>query len=176
MQVAITCRLSRSDFHATSATMKRLLFACFCALAVQPVLFACWAGLPYLRAGEMVPLVELLELSPIVLMIAGAHLLVLGLPTFWALHRTARATPLNAALAGFFIGGLGIALLAWPANSGGGSFSATWHGEFREFVVDGKPTLVGWLSYLESVSLFGTHGLVGALVFYAVWRRRKTNS
>lgn len=68
------------------------------------------------------------------------------------------------------IGSLGIAVLAWPASSGGGSFSATWHGEFRDLVVDGEPTLVGWLNYLGNVSLFGGHGVVGALAFHAVWR------
>lgn len=116
------------------------------------------------------PFTELLQLSTIVLTIAGARLLFLGLPVLWALHRADKATRLNAALTGFFIGGLGIALFAWPAGAGGGSFSATWHGEFRELVVDGKPTLAGWLTYLESVSLLGIHGLVGALAFHAIWR------
>ena len=162
--------MSSAHPHAM-ALSKRLLLACLCALAIQPVLFA---GSLYLWVGGKVPLAELLMLSPIILFIAGAHLLFLGLPTFWALHRAARLTRLNMALAGFFIGSLGAALLLWPAHQDGGSFSATWHGEFREFSVNGRPTLVAWLDYLESVSFYGTHGLVGALVFDYVWRRRET--
>ena len=165
--------MSSAHPHAM-ALSRRLLLACLCALAIQPVLFAGWVGLLYLWVGEKVPLAELLMLSLIILFIAGAHLLFLGLPTFWALHRTARLTRLNMALAGFFIGSLGAALLLWPVNQDGGSFSATWHGEFREFTVNGRPTLAAWLLYLESVSLYGTHGLVGALVFDYVWRRRET--
>jgi hypothetical protein len=162
--------MSSAHPHAMGQS-KRLLLACLCTLAMQPVLSV---GLLYLWDGDKFPLVELLMLSPIILFIAGAHLLFLGLPTLWALHRAARVTALNMALAGFFIGSLGVALLLWPVDQGGGSFSATWHGEFRELRVNGRPTLFGWLHYLEVVSLFGTHGLVSALVFHSVWRRRQT--
>jgi len=162
--------MSSAHPHAMGQ-FKRLLLACLCVLAIQPVLSV---GLLYLWAGEKFPLLQLLIFSPIIWFIAGAHLLFLGLPTFWALHRAARVTALNMALAGFFIGSLGVALLLWPVGQGGGSFSATWHGEFREFTVNGRPTLFGWLHYLEVVSLYGTHGLASALVFYSVWRRRRT--
>ncbi|MBQ0933671.1 hypothetical protein KAK07_25025 [Ideonella sp. 4Y16] len=151
--------------------MKHTLLACLCALAIQPVLFACWSALPALLAGESVPGVDILKLSAFVLLVATAHLLILGLPGFWALNKVGKATTLNVALLGFIVGSIGIAAFAWPATTGGSSFSATWHGKYTELIVGGKPTIAGWLNYLEGVAQFGAHGLLGGMVFLHVWRR-----
>lgn len=156
--------------------MKRILLACFCALAIQPLLFACWSALPAVLSGETVPVADVLKLSAAVVLVAVAHLLLLGLPSFWALSKAGKATTINVALIGFAIGGVGIAFFAWPTSSSGSSYSASWHGSFTALVVDGKPTIAGWFNYLEGVALFGLHGLLGALAFLVVWRRQHAAS
>lgn len=37
-------------------------------------------------------------------------------------------------------------------------------------VVDGVPTLAGWLSYANAVAGMGAFGTVGGLAFWVVWR------
>jgi hypothetical protein len=63
-----------------------------------------------------------------------------------------------------------LAILGWPLDPDSkSSFSTTWHGEFVDMVKDGVPTLYGWLSYLEGVTVTGVLGAISAATFWYVW-------
>jgi|SRR5688572_31190320 hypothetical protein len=158
--------------------MKPVVVAALAALAVQPVIFLCWFVLPLAIASDPIgqrDWLEILRMIPLVLIIAAAHLAVLGLPTFFLLKHFNRLGWPSILFAGFVIGSIVIAALAWPVPAGSGSSSSsTWHGDMRDMVVDGIPTLYGWLSYLEGVFAFGLQGFLGAAAFYWVWKSRAT--
>jgi hypothetical protein len=104
------------------------------------------------------------------MLVSLAWVVVLGLPAFFLLRflRRERITTLLAA--GFVIGGSPMAILGWPLRPGSrSSFSTTWHGQSVDMVKDGMPTLYGWLSYLEGVTVTGVLGAISAVTFWYVW-------
>jgi hypothetical protein len=156
----------------TLGRMKSVLFASFAAILVQPPLFFAWAVLPFLRAGETLPFADLLRMSINVVAIAATLVVLLGIPAFASLKRANLLSWPYLAAAGFAVSSAPIAVISWPgSSSAGSSFSATWHGELTELVVNGEVTLAGWLSYIENITLFGLHGLVGAILFLFTWRK-----
>jgi hypothetical protein len=106
-----------------------------------------------------------------VLSVAGAAVLLLGIPAFLLLCRFGRANWTSLAITGFILGALPLAALSRPNTLSGYSAGQTWHGHYVETYINGVPTQYAWLVYAESVLQFGIHGLAGALVFYAVWSR-----
>jgi hypothetical protein len=158
--------------------MRAVVLAVLAALAVQPLVFLCWFVLPLVFSSETIDqrvLRELLGMIALVLLFAAVHLALLGLPAFFLLKHSKRLVWPNILAAGFVIGAIGIAALSWPLNAGpGSSSSSTWHGEMRDMVVNGVPTLYGWLSYLEGVLVYGLQGFLGAAAFYWTWRRHAT--
>jgi hypothetical protein len=68
-----------------------------------------------------------------------------------------------AALCGFIVGFIPIALFSWPLRYGDSSSSATINGV--QTLVNGVPTMAGWLSYLQGAVIFGFLGLVSSLVY-----------
>jgi hypothetical protein len=155
--------------------MRALVLAVMAALAVQPVVFFGWFALPLVLASESVgqrDWQEILSMMPLVLIVAAAHLALIGLPAFLLLKHFKRLSWPTIMLVGFVSGSVAVAVLGWPLSSGSGSSSSsTWHGEMRDMVVNGVPTLYGWLSYLEGVAAFGLQGIFGAAAFYWTWRR-----
>jgi hypothetical protein len=102
--------------------------------------------------------------------------LLLGIPAFLLLDRFGRTSWTSLAIAGATLGMLPEAL-SWPRDLQGYSSGLNWHGKYVDMYIRGIPTTYAWLNYGENVFYFGMHGLIGALVFYATWRRlgRSTN-
>jgi hypothetical protein len=103
---------------------------------------------------------------------AMAHVVLLGLPAFFALRRRGWLRTRSVAAAGLLTGALPIAVITWPyplRQPYSYSSSGTWHGRQVDFVADGLPTLFGWFSYLEAVATFGLLGVVSALAFWFAW-------
>jgi hypothetical protein len=155
--------------------MKALVLATLAAILVQPVILFMYIFLPSIADDWNITgadLREVLEMSLYVWVVASAFVVGLGLPIFFALKHRGRHTALPLGLAGFCASGISAAILFWPywTAQKGSSFSATWHGQYVDFVKDGVPTMYQWLSYAEGIIYYGAHGLVGALVFFAVWR------
>jgi len=107
--------------------------------------------------------------------VGAAVVLVLGVPAFLALRRYQREGWSSLAAAGALLGTLPSAFF-WPRTLDGYSAGQNWHGKYVETYVNGTPTIYAWLVYGESALFFALHGLVGALVFYGVWRWRRNKS
>ncbi len=111
-----------------------------------------------------------------VLVVSLGFVVILGVPIFLTLRLINGTSRFVLSVSGLLAGAIPYALYTWPANTPyppgtTGYFSGNWHGRHVEFTVNGVLTTYGWLSYAEAVIMFGVHGLVGALVFLAVWRR-----
>jgi hypothetical protein len=75
---------------------------------------------------------------------------------------------------GFVLGALPVAATSWPRHLEGYSFGQNWNGKYIDLYLNGVPTKYAWITYAESAGYFGLHGLVGAVVFYAVWQTLTT--
>lgn len=100
------------------------------------------------------------------------HVLLLGLPAFFALRRRGWLKTSTIAAAGGLAGALPMAAITWPyplCQPYLYSSSGAWHGRQVDFIADGLPTIFGWFSYLEGVATFGLLGVASALAFWFTW-------
>lgn len=147
----------------------RILLATIAAIVVQPIVFAGLIAPDYFASSQPSHEFGLLFLSIVV--IAAAVILTLGIPAFLVLRRYQLDTWKSLAITGFVLGSVPMAVIAWPHILGGLTAGYNWHGKFVYFYTNGQPTTYAWLSYGENLIYYGIHGLVGSLVFYAVWFR-----
>jgi hypothetical protein len=147
----------------------RIWIASIAAVAVQPLVFAGRIAPDYFASLQPFYGVGFVLLSVVV--VAAAVVLILGIPTFLLLRKFQRMGWTSLAIAGFVLGALPIAALSCPHRLEGYSSGGNWHGKYVDIYINGAPTTYAWLIYGENVMYFGLHGLVGALVFYAVWRK-----
>ena len=140
------------------------------AVAVQPLVFLLQVLPDYLSSPQ--PLYGVGFAFVAVTVVGAAVVLVFGIPTFLALRRFHRDSWSSLTAAGALLGALPGAL-SWPRTLEGYSAGQSWHGKYVDTYINGVPTTYAWLTYGESVFFFALHGLVGALVFYGVWRWRQ---
>ncbi|WP_028101943.1 hypothetical protein [Pseudoduganella violaceinigra] len=148
----------------------RIFFAFLSAVAVQPLVLALRIAPSYFSSPVPMGIGEISFIYFLVVFVSAPVVLVLGIPTFLLLRRSARLGWLSVGLTGFMLGGF-LAALFWPHALSSDSASQNWHGKDVEMYIDGSPTIYAWLSYGENIIYYGLHGLVGAVVFYAVWRK-----
>ena len=152
--------------------MKAIIFATISAVVVQPIAFFALFLAPSLLAGASLTRSDLFGLPMFAAIIAIPFIVLIGIPSFLILRRLHRLSWLSLAATGIFGAALPLAIFGWPANRYSGySSGGNWHGRSVEFFVNGVPTIYGWLGYAQGIMQFALHGLVGALVFYFVWRR-----
>lgn len=151
-------------------TLVAALASSLAALAVQPVVLFCWALLPLVVQGAELPWEQVGFMSLMAVTFAVPFVLLLGIPLTLLLQRLGRLKWWPLAIVGLLAGAI---FAGWSGPGGDSGFSSggNWYGKPVDFVVDGEPTLYGWLSYLQSVAGFGLHGLAGATAFYLVWAR-----
>jgi hypothetical protein len=149
--------------------MREIWLASIAAVIVQPLVLVA-RFLPELL-DPSTPIYGLGFVVVATIVVSAAFVLVLGIPAFLLLRRKRRDGWLSLSLTGFLVGALPFALLSWPKEMPGYTSGGNWHGRYVEFYHLGAPTEYGWHSYVESVAVFGIHGLIGALTFFAVWRR-----
>ena len=104
-----------------------------------------------------------------VTLMAGAVVLLLGVPVFLLLRRWQRDSWWTMAWAGGVLGTLPGSILAWPELYGPNERSH-WHGQYVYTYLDGEPTRYAWYKVVESMGAYALLGMATALVFYAVWR------
>ncbi len=153
--------------------MRAIGLSTIAAVVIQPVVFWAWFLLPALFYGAAVTIKDIFAMAFYVIVVAFAFVVVLGVPLFLVLRYFNRANWLHLCVSGFLAGAIPLAVYSWPSSSrfNGYSSGGNWHGRYVELFVNGAPTTYGWLSYAESVTKFGVHGVVAALIFLFVWQR-----
>ncbi len=147
-----------------------ILLAVLAAVLVQPLVFLARLAPDLMISPGPVNGIGLVLIM--VLVVSALVVLLLGLPAFLLIKRFGRLNRVSVALAGVLLGALPAAF-SWPSQVEGYSAGRNWHGNLVETYVDGVPTSYAWLIYGEGIVFFALHGLIAALVFYAVWRRRE---
>lgn len=97
-----------------------------------------------------------------------AYVMALGLPAFLILKRFNAIRWWSTIGMGFLLGAIPFALFTWPLRYPELQTSASVGGV--QTMINGIPTLAGWLQYLAGLSSLGACGAVGALAFWLVWR------
>jgi len=146
----------------------RIWLALIGAVLVQPLVFLLRLIPTFISADGPLYGLEFVLLSVVVM--GTVAVLILGLPVFLWLKRSSRDSWTSLTIAGIVLGALPAALM-WPRHLEGYSAGQNWHGNPVDTYVNGVPTNFAWLMYGEQILYFSLHGLVGALVFYAVWRK-----
>lgn len=147
----------------------KIWFAALAAVAIQPVVFTLRL-LPDYFFSSGGALNDFGFLLIAVLVVSAVAVLMFGIPAFLILFRLRREGWISLGSVGLVLGALPVAYF-WPSRLQGYSSGHTWHGKYVDVYINGRPTMYAWITYGENVLFFGLHGLVGALVFYAVWRR-----
>lgn len=146
----------------------KIWIAALAAVVVQPIVFA--ARIAPDLIGSSQPTYGLGFMLLAVVVVGAGMMLLFGVPAFIALRRFGRDSWASIGTTGFLVGALPVSF-SWPKKIEGYSSSQNWHGMHVDIYVNGVPTDFAWLTFAESVTFFGLHGLFGALTFYAVWRR-----
>jgi hypothetical protein len=104
---------------------------------------------------------------------ALAHAVLLGGPLFLGLHRLRWVRWWACILCGFVIGAVPKGIQSWPWKQATShvSVSVLRGGKMVQTLVDGVPTLAGWLDYASTVLIYAALGALGGLVFWLIWRR-----
>lgn len=146
----------------------RMLVCGAAAVAVQPLVFLALLADALLLSST--PLAGLGFVLSAVAVVAAAAVGLLGIPAFMLLRKFRRDSWGWVCATGALIAALPVALF-WPRRMDGFSAGNNWHGTYVDTYVNGVPTVYAWLQHGEQILWFAIHGLIGALVFYAAWRR-----
>jgi hypothetical protein len=109
---------------------------------------------------------EVAQFARFALIVTSLHAAILGVPLFLFLRSFTSVGILWCAAGGFLTGAVPSAVLGLFALFGMQNASSGG----KATVVNGIPTLAGWLEYLQSVGLIGLFGLAGGIVFWGVMR------
>ena len=99
------------------------------------------------------------------IMVSLAYVIVLGAPAYYLLRKLKAVWWWSTIATGFILGAIPMALFTWPLNPGNKT-SASINGV--QTIIDGVPTIEGWLQFVYGVSFVGLCGMVGALAFWLV--------
>ena len=132
--------------------------------------------LPWIAAvllGALAPALIVAGLStnlmvlPFAFAVTLGHSMLLGLPVA-LFYRGKGWTHLGAAMVGaFVIGAIPVGIFAWPVSP---SLRTTASVDGVTTILDGVPTLAGWLGYVKMLAMFGALGAAGGLVFWLTLR------
>jgi hypothetical protein len=115
---------------------------------------------------NIVVLSQGLTIARITFIAALAHALILGLPLYLLLRSLHRLGIVSCALAGFVIGAAPFGILDLISMVGVQNASTA----AKPTVVNGVPTLAGWVEYAYAVGFMGLLGLAGGVTFWAAMR------
>ena len=147
----------------------RIFAALLLAALIPTALMTAWylyGQFSYFPSNDPYIWVRTRGFAIITLFVSALFVTILGLPTFLALKAKGLVNAKAAITAGFFLAAVPVALLTWPMRPGSSSsVGGVAH------VVDGVPTLAGWMSYGVGCLSIGALGVAGALAFWLVYRR-----
>jgi hypothetical protein len=110
----------------------------------------------------------------ICLAISAAHVVALGIPAYLLLRWRRALRWWSALLSGFILGAVPVGIFSWPLRYAGPGSSASVNGV--ETMVDGIPTMAGWLQYLGGISFFGACGALAVAAFWVARGMSPNNS
>lgn len=124
---------------------------------VAAFLFAAWTFVIALFVGTF-------GLVPVSYTVVLAHALVLGLPIFLIFWWKRWVNLVTCICGGFLVAAASGVISRWPAGPKGRN--STVGGV--PLVVDGVPTLAGWLDFLQVLIFLGFFGAIAGIVFWAI--------
>jgi hypothetical protein len=99
---------------------------------------------------------------------------ILGAPLYMILYRLGWLRWWSSILTGFIVGAIPAGVLFWPMHRTYGNvvtITEVRDGRQVQTIVNGVPTLAGWLEFAQHVLTYAAAGAVGGLVFWLMWRR-----
>ncbi|MEM8493623.1 MAG: hypothetical protein AAF756_22610 [Pseudomonadota bacterium] len=112
-----------------------------------------------------------LTVIPFAFCVALIHAVVLGLPIAVALWRKDRITVWTSLVFGIVIGCAAAAVLTWPLGLSGLKSNASVNGVST--IINGVPTIAGWIGYGKGIAFSGQFGAIGGLAFWCSLRLLK---
>ncbi|MBU2984905.1 hypothetical protein KO528_06065 [Saccharophagus degradans] len=98
--------------------------------------------------------------------ISASFVMILGLPAYLLLRYFNKISWWSTFLSGFSLGAVPAGIFTWPLRyASAGSYSSV---NGVETMVDGVPTIAGWVQFIEGVLFFGGLGFIAALAFWLV--------
>jgi len=94
------------------------------------------------------------------LIFSAGFVLLLGVPSYFLLRRFGKIHLWSTLLAGFILGAVPMAIFTWPSRLTSASVNGV------QTVIDGIPTMAGWLQFTGSVTFIGGCGIAGAFAFW----------
>jgi hypothetical protein len=125
--------------------------AAFLFAAIMPAIFVAMLG------GS-------LQVVLIAFSIALGHAVILGLPLALLFHAKRWINAISSIGAGFLVGILPAGIFTWPLLHGPDQASV----DGVPTVVDGMPTLAGWISYAQFLAFLGACGALAGLTFWLI--------
>lgn len=156
-------------------TVVALLMALLPAALVAAAAFLIGDAVHALLTGEIKhwPSDYLYSLLVFAVETALAHAVLLGTPLCLALYRLKWLRWWSAMLAGLVLASIPIGIQSWPVRHTAAdvSISVIRGGKIVPTVINGVPTLAGWLDYAWGVGTYAALGALGGLVFWLIWRK-----
>jgi hypothetical protein len=116
---------------------------------------------------------EILIIALWVLVVAAAHVLLLGLPIYALLYRLNRVHWWSLTAFGFVAGSVPFGAFSWPLWNASPGASSQENGVWT--MIDGIPTVDGWIQFGKGLIWFGALGAIGAFSFWFARERMRSN-
>lgn len=159
----------------SSRPVAALLMALLPAALAASALFLAGFVIQSLWTGELkhLPSSYLASMVVFAIQMALAHAIFLGTPLFWGLYRLKWVRWWSSMLAGFVLASIPTAIRYWPPlhATPHTSITVVRAGKMVRTVVNGVPTLAGWLDYARGVLTYAVLGAMAGLVFWLIWRK-----
>jgi len=155
----------------------RLILAFVAAVLTPTLVLVCWylyGQFAMFDSNDPYIWVRTRGFFVICLAISAAHVIALGTPAYFLLRWRGLLRWWSALLTGFVLGAVPVGLFSWPLRyASPGSYASA---DGVDTMVNGVPTMAGWLQYLRGVSFFGACRLAAAAAFCIVRGVRPNNS
>ena len=109
----------------------------------------------------------------ICLAISTTFVLILGVPAYFILKKLNKVSLSRTLGLGFCLAAIPAGIYTWPLDFSGGSSSSS---NGVDMIIDGIPTMAGWLQYFQGVVFFGIFGVIAAGAFWIAVPNQKSLS
>ena len=103
--------------------------------------------------------------------VALVYAVVGGLPAYFLARKLHLVNWWASIIGGFIIGAAPAAIFAWPIHNN--KATDAWnrnHKEIIDYVINGTPTMAGWLHYVNIFCGMGLLGMLGGFTAWLVWQ------